>query len=779
MASIRRKVALGIFAWIAACAPLAFGAVDRSVQASLVVLFACGLFAVPMELPRLSRRAGWMLAAVLAILCVKEFAPSACFGATAWRRIVTQELQLALPWTHHPEPGRALDALLALGVGAMWFAWVRTLAADRDDRLVLAWCMAGAGAVLAVVCLVMNAFPHADNMIYGFRYTPGWAGFGPFPNRNHTAGFLAMSVLVGCGCVARAGMRGRRRAVAGGLALVALALVALLQSRSRGGLVGLTAGLFVFGALTIGKMRDRKTVAIVLAAGLITATLCMAFGAGVLSRFGDAREGDLPTNLRWSIWRDALAMWRDAPLFGHGLDTFAQVFPFYQTLKLENLMLENKVVLHPESSWLLALIELGALPMLAAGAGFAFFAWKNLRAAMQGARGFFIRAAGFAASTALLVQSMWDVPAHRWGTAGLGLAALALACPLSSRTPRIFPGTKSAFALLALALFWALPFFVNAPRWSPTTATRVQLRNSLAPGSVPDADIEAVLRCFPLNADLHYMLGVRELERPGGASGAWRDFSMATRLRPNSWNIPSAAASMARPVSSGMALHFWAVAVARAGARADSVFAMAWKNTAGTPDGEWFWTGFAWDNPRLLLTLALSVEDDTPARASYDRWWKTRAFAAPLDRSEIDNLYHCLPRLGRREHLDEWMRRHRELEASDFKTWAFLLHEWKDDAAAWKVLSARIPEPPFPPSPREVRPELLESRHRDDPADWVNAQLLAQHWTRTGATERANQLCITAAAAKNAPPWFLEKAAYAQAAGGRHTDAVLLLLREK
>ena len=31
----------------------------------------------------------------------------------------------------------------------------------------------------------------AQKMIFGLRYTPGWLGFGPFPNRNHTACFFA------------------------------------------------------------------------------------------------------------------------------------------------------------------------------------------------------------------------------------------------------------------------------------------------------------------------------------------------------------------------------------------------------------------------------------------------------------------------------------------------------------------------------------------------------------------------------------------------------------
>src|SRR5205823_7118387 len=145
----------------------------------------------------------------------------------------------------------ALDGLFALVVGSIWFAWVRTLAGDRDRRVSLVWCMVVAGAALAIVCLAMRRFPHGTNMIYGIRYTPGWAGFGPFPNRNHTACFLAMGALVGCGCVVRAGARKHRVQVAAGIALIALILLALLQSQSRGGFGGCVVGLAVFGAMII------------------------------------------------------------------------------------------------------------------------------------------------------------------------------------------------------------------------------------------------------------------------------------------------------------------------------------------------------------------------------------------------------------------------------------------------------------------------------------------------------------------------------------------------
>ena len=104
-------------------------------------------------------------------------------------------------------------------------------------------------------------------------------------------------------------------------------IVALLESKSRGGLLGLGCGAAVFAVLAISKLRSRSAVAGALAGGLLCATLVLSFGSKVLSRFASPGDGNIPNNLRWQIWQDAVRVWHDAPLWGHGLGTFAQIFP--------------------------------------------------------------------------------------------------------------------------------------------------------------------------------------------------------------------------------------------------------------------------------------------------------------------------------------------------------------------------------------------------------------------------------------------------------------------
>ena len=56
------------------------------------------------------------------------------------------------------------------------------------------------------------------------------------------------------------------------------------------------------------------------------------------------------------VHSDAAAL--SLELLGHGVESFTGLFPFYQRLTLD-----DNVVLHPESSWLQWLCELGLIPV--------------------------------------------------------------------------------------------------------------------------------------------------------------------------------------------------------------------------------------------------------------------------------------------------------------------------------------------------------------------------------------------------------------------------------
>lgn len=763
------RAALGIFALIVCAGPLLFGAVDRPVQLALVALLTVGVLLLPPAMVPLSRWGNRLLIAILVLLAVKELAPAEWFGVTAWRTLLTRDFALALPPTHHPEPARALDAWLAAVVGAVWFLWVRRLAADRTHRAFLAWSLFAAAALVAAVSFATRGWD--AQAIYGLRFTPGWRGFGPFPNRNHTGDFLAMGALLGCGCVTWAGTRKKWLLAIGGGLLLGLVIVALLITESRGGLIVLGVGLLVFFVLAQLRTRNRKTLAVAAGAALLLGALALAFGGPVFARFHSQTAGAVSNALRIHIWQDAFAMWQDAPLLGHGVDSFEQIFPFYQTLEIE-----NGLVLHPESSWRLWLVELGLIPVALGAIALAIFVADHLRESFRG-RGFFFRAAAFAAAAALLAHSVFDVPAHRWGTAGFALAALALACPMRLEGTRFFAPRKTALVPLAVALLWALPFLGEGPAWSPLTLSRVLARDAIA-RDVTLARLEELARWFPLNADLNQLIGMRKLAVLGRTSpSVWqRHFDIASALLPGSWALPAEQARAVARLSPGLAFGYWQKAVARGALHRDDVFRLALRETAASPISATWWGRYVEANPRLLLTYAETVPDEQ-ARYYYALWWKDRAFAGEVDSGETAAFYRNATRWGGRAHFGEWMRRRPDWRARDHREWARLLHAWGDERRAWELLAAFTPEQDFPALPATLPREPLETKWRNTPANLVNAQQLAALRARAGETEQSEEIVLAVAAGDDVPWWFVQKAAHILARRARLGEAVALLLK--
>lgn len=765
-----RPIALGVFALMVLAGPLLFGAVDRLPQIGLLVLLIVGILAQPPAMVPLTRWGNRLAIAVVSLVLFKEFAPAAWFGDTVWRTVMTREFALELPFTHHPEPGRAIDGMLSAVVATIWFLWVRRLAADRENRPLLAWILVVAAAIVAIVSFATHR-PANSEYIYGWRFTTGWRGFGPFPNRNHSADYFAMAAVLGCGCVTWAALKKKWWLLTLGVAMVAALVVALLMTESRGGLIAFAVGLGAFLALCLVKVRSRRAVGAALAGALAFGALALTFGSQVFARFNPHDTHDVSAFNRLQVWHDAIGMWRDAPLLGHGIGIFGSVFPLYQTVELENQLFN-----HPESSWLQWLTELGAIPVLLAMAGTALFLRVHLRQCFSRHQGFFLRAGGFAVGAAILAHAFIDVPAHRWGTAGFALAALAIACPMHLGGRRTYEPRQAALVPLAVILIWVLPFLWDVPRWSPTSLTRVISRQDV-PGALTLADLDASMRYFPLNTDLHENVGFRLLELHGReAPQAWqREFAIVSRLMPGSWFVPQDQAAKVQRISTMLALPYWQQSVARGGIHRDENLATALHATGASPLAGSEWGRYVEANPQLLLAYARLVPE-AQAGYYYGRWWKLRGESPQLSSQEIRDFYALAARWGDREQLETWMVQRASLETRDFREWATLLHRWGDDARAWPLLSAHTPEPVFPAKMLPVPRAQLEAAWRSTPQNLVNAQQLAQVLDAAGETAGRDEILVAVASAPTAPRWFLEKAAYVLARQGRMKEAVALLV---
>lgn len=764
------RLALAVFGLIVAGGPLAFGAVDRLTQVGVLALFTVGLAARPAAVVPLGRWGNSLVLALLGVLVIKEFLPAAWFGGTEWRRVLAGEHGLVLPWTHHPEPSRALEALCSGMVATLWFLWVRTLAAERETRAQLAWMLLIAAAVVAAVSFATRGFdPQA---IYGWRYTPGWTGFGPFPNRNHSACFFAMGLALGCGCVAYAGVRKAWAGMAAGIVLTALNFLALLATQSRGGLLAAAAGGACFLGLALWKVRTKRALALAATAVLLAGVLALVAGGEVFGRLQAQAASGAVDLQRVGIWKDALGMWRDAPLFGHGIGAFAQLFGIYQTVPLE-----NSKILHPESSWLQWLTELGVVAVLLGIVGLVRFGTRHLRDAFSRRRSFFLRIGAFAAVAVLLLHGLIDVPGHRWGTLGFALAALAIACPLRFEGRLPVASRRAAIVPLALAIFWALPILGGWPAWSPFTLQRLLAREQTT-GGVPLPALGEQLRYFPLSADLHQELGLRQVAILGRASpGVWqRHFAIANTLLPGAWSLPARQARAVEGVAPEVAVGYWQEAVERATLHRDEVFRTAVLETVRHPVARAAWARYAAAHPELLLAYAQLVPD-AEAGPFFTLWWRERARTAALDPGELDAFYNHATQWVTRAQFEEWTTVRATWRARDFRRWAAVFEGFGEEERAFKLLAEFMPEPEFPKNVPGVPREQLEMRWRVTPTNFVNAQHLALARLQAGETALSEEIILKVAARDGAPPWFRHKAAYLRARQGRFGEAVAVLLR--
>jgi hypothetical protein len=437
-----------------------------------------------------------------------------------------------------------------------------------------------------------------------------------------------------------------------------------------------------------------------------------------------------------------------------------------------------------------------------------------------------------------LIHAIFDVPAHRWGTAGFALAALALACPMRADSRRAREPWQAALVPLAIAGFWCLPIYWFIPAWSPLSLNRLIEMDARTPGLVPVAELEKTLRYFPLNADLHQAVGLRELRAAGPAGAApksalptateksvlsavqppaihaisatkpddtaaqgkekagqnrdasptllpppavtsWqRHFDIAARLQPASWELSMAQARACQRAGSGLAVNYWQQTVERGGIHRDELLATAVRESARFSNAQSTWGRYAEAHPQFLLAYAQTLPEQQ-ARYYFGRWWKLRANASDLTDAELQALYTLVGRWGNLEDFQEWMKSHPALGARDYRQWAALLHAWGADEQAWQLLSPQVHEPSFPDTPPSVPRETLEKAWRAKQDNVVTAQQLAQLRLQAGDKDGSDEIIIGVANGENPPPWFVDKAAWLLARGGRMDDAVELALRPR
>jgi len=454
---------------------------------------------------------------------------------------------------------------LSLAVGLVALA-VLAAPALRHRRPARAAALVIGAAGLAVALYGIVARTFFGNRLYGVIAVPTIAPFGPFVSKNHFAGYVEMAALLTLGlAVGLADETRRSRGLLGWIdssragrvvvahGAVAVMVLAILISLSRGGAVSLGVGGLVFLLLRItASARRPNRLRVLLALSLAAAGGGLAFAA--LPSEGRARilslvgaTSDSSGRFRLGVWRDTLSLGASSPLAGQGFGTFADALPPFKRgagdMRVE----------HAENDYLELFAEAGALGLVLAMGTVWWAARQALRGlALEGDR--LPRALGMgaaAAATALLVHSGFDFNLRITSNAVLfaALAAWILAAaPRGDRPPReLTPRGAQVLALglaatIAGALLTPLPVPVralDAVRGARASPTPLRL-------AVAEATLTAHLARRPGDAEAWLLLGWVRAARGDRATGVALG-RHAARLDPQRHSITAGAETLSAP----------------------------------------------------------------------------------------------------------------------------------------------------------------------------------------------------------------------------------------
>ena len=492
-------------------------------------------------------------------LATIAFLPARWFFLPAWRSAVLNDFAIPLPSTLTPQPWMTAGCLISLIAGMSWLYVVSTQELElRSTRFQLRLFVTGIVAVAAIsiaLYLAHAAFPFWINQ----------RGFGPFPNRNHTADLFGITAIVLLACGQDDIRHGRKRWLIWLMALGIL-VAAIILNFSRAGMVILVGGSALWIAVVAFRQRSLSWMALGFSFLLLLLTVILLLGGETLERFHLRGIGGfgISTDFRWRIFRDTFQLIRASPWCGIGLGNFDAVFAIFRSASLGDTR-----ALHPESDWLWLWTELGwpAVAVIVSGAALLIHRVLPLR---EGTNQRF-RLAALIGAVAFALHGLLDVPGHRVGTAlsGMFLLGLSLHRPLGLRPSRWI---GSLFRLVGLVLV------VSGTSWTVAGGGKLPLPGGVGVANAKELSAGAnrdrnfaetvsltnrALAWAPLDWQLYFLRALGEVGEKQPAS-ALDDFRRARFLEPNAHEVPLAEGNVwlsSRPILAATA---WQEALRRA-----------------------------------------------------------------------------------------------------------------------------------------------------------------------------------------------------------------------
>jgi len=251
-------------------------------------------------------------------------------GISIINTFVTVNLYTSLFGTY----GRFLGIFTIINL-LFWIYIVFSFINTREKIINLMWVSVGTAFLVAVYGL-LQYFDLFVNFI-PWTMDPMDRVFSTIGHSNHTAAYLGMNIMLLLALLLNETKRKWKIVLWVGLAIL---LLTLILTASRGGVFAvIIAGIMWLVFILKSKKLSKKTFKFTII-GLLIAAVIGVLLSGPISKIGVVErttstvtfvlQGNMPDRVSW--WLSSFEMIGDAPVFGHGLSTFKNVYNKYRRL---------------------------------------------------------------------------------------------------------------------------------------------------------------------------------------------------------------------------------------------------------------------------------------------------------------------------------------------------------------------------------------------------------------------------------------------------------------
>lgn len=470
----------------------------------------------------------WMDRLVLALLAVMllSFLPQFYWPSPEWRISAIDDFGIDLPLTLSIQPWVSFEAWLCALAGFGWLYAVTSWQINQEGRKRFYFAVSLVVGLLAAVAIRGN--------ITGAAYigTGDSPGSGFFPNWNQVATILAFGGVAAFG-YAMSALRSRQLLPLLGLPVAAASFLALAWGFSRTSALLFLVGMIVWYLLQLLSGRASRAIKLGMPLLLIGMSVFLLNnqtykqGVDVTTSPEEASE-DLAALAR----SETTEMIKDAPLTGHGLGTFAAVFPQYREITAD-----HPRALHPGSDVLWLTAETGLLGLLLF-AGILFLYFSHCRGFSHGQESSY-RFAAMAALIIFMLHGLVDVSGHMPGTMYFAIFFAALALPKGKSQKKAYPPRFWRFCgglLVIFGLVWLLAGLSGLPLHSKVVLAQAEsgIEESLAQSDYTSGLREADrwVNQRPMDWKAYFQRASLTLRETGDRAAAAADFDRARFVEP-------------------------------------------------------------------------------------------------------------------------------------------------------------------------------------------------------------------------------------------------------